>query len=100
MRTMIYWLNRCFNPKRFLLSLGALGAAAVALPVALVLAAVIVVSSTFVDNPFVFELDGNLAAGDTFSGGVTGTRDWANSNLTMSGLGGDVVTTTVPEPGG
>ena len=91
MRTTMYWLNRCFNPKRFLLSLGALGAAAVALPVALVLAAVL--SGTFVDDPAIFELDGNLTSGD-----FGGTRDWSNAALTASGLGPDVVTTTTPDP--
>ena len=81
-----------------MLPLGVLVAAWVAIPVTMVLAAVIV-DGLFVDNPAVFELDGNLAAGDTFNG-VTGTRDWANSTLTASGLGPDVITQTAPEPGG
>src|SRR3989442_11018164 len=68
-------LFRCPNARRFLLPLGVLAAAWVAIPMTLVLAAVIV-DGMFVDNPAVFELDGNLASGDTFSG-VTGTRDWA-----------------------
>src|SRR5439155_11051785 len=89
---------RRLRARRFLLPLGVLVAAWVAIPVTLVLAAVIV-DGMFVDNPAVFELDGNLAAGDTF-GSVTGTRDWANSSLTASGLGPDVITQTTPEPGG
>lgn len=92
------WFRR-LNARRFWLPLGVLAAAWVAIPMTVVLAGIIA-DSLFVDNPAVFELDGNLAAGDTFSGGVTGTRDWANSTLTASGLGPDVITQTAPEPGG
>ena len=69
-------LLRCPRARRFLLPLGVLVAAWV-VPATIVLAAVIV-DGMFVDNPAVFELDGNLGAGDTFSG-VTGTRDWAGT---------------------
>jgi len=92
------WI-RCIGSRRLWLPLAALTVVRVAIPVGLVLAA-IPAGDGFVDNPSVFELDGNVAAGDTFSGGVTGTRDWANSALTASGLGPDVITTTAPEPGG
>src|SRR3989442_13756308 len=100
MRTRIC-LNRvirCFRSRRFLLPLGVLAVAAVAIPLTVVLAAVIV-DGGFVDNPAVFELDGNLTAGDAF-GGVQGTRDWADSTGMASGLGADVATTTLPETGG
>ena len=100
MRTRIS-LNRvirCFRSRRFLLPLGVLAVAAVAIPLTVVLAAVIV-DGGFVDNPAVFELDGNLTAGDAF-GGVQGTRDWADSTGMASGLGADVTTTTTPETGG
>ena len=92
-------LIRFLNARRFLLPLGALVIVPLAIPLTVVLAAVIVAGTNDVDNPAVFELDGNLAAGDTF-GGVTGTRDWANSSLSGSGLGADVITQTAPDPGG
>src|SRR2546426_6004925 len=74
MRTRIS-LNRvirCFRSRRFLLPLGVLVVAAVAIPLTVVLAAVIV-DGGFVDKPAGFELDGNLTAGDGF-GGVPRTR--------------------------
>src|SRR5262245_13688899 len=88
MGTRVSSLFRCLKAARFSLLLVIVGVAA----------ASVIIDGTFVDNPAVFELDGNLAAGDTF-GAVTGTRDWANSTLTASGLGGDVVATSAPEAG-
>src|SRR5438105_250604 len=92
--------TRRLRSSRFWLLVGVLAIACVAIPMTVALAATVLVNDLFIDNPAVFELDGNLAAGDSFAGGVTGTRDWANSSLTASGLGGDVITQTAPEPGG
>src|SRR5215813_13987406 len=88
MGTKFLLLFRCLKTVRFSLLIFVAGVAA----------ASVIVGGIFVDNPAVFELDGNLAAGDTF-GNVTGTRDWANSALTASGLGGDVIATSAPEAG-
>src|SRR3989442_2544798 len=75
MRTTMYWLSRCFNPKRFLLPLGVVGVALIS-----VLAGVVGDATAQVDPTTIFEVgDGNTAPN-----GGTPNCDWNTLNDTYT----------------
>src|SRR5438552_4093856 len=84
MRTTIYWLNRCFNPKRFLLVTGAILCGAT-LALAVSPASVFEIDGNVFDDPSNSIADWNTLNGDcTVQGGGSGSAGGSNTRTCIA----------------
>src|SRR5881397_4053095 len=84
MRTTIYWLNRCFNPKRFLLVTGAILCGAT-LALAVSPTSVFEIDGNVFDDPSNSIADWNTLNGDcTVQGGGSGSAGGSNTRTCIA----------------